>query len=616
MNLHKNTIFIIILIMKNKIFTIFLLFLILFVFGLLVSNYKDKHEVIGIKSSTEIIIDFNNNGSADNEENVCIDNIESFSLEPQDTFYKKYSQKLNLSKLDMINLGYLAKEFAQKNIMNKKVQFKPSKNENSSCKYGSVYIDGTNYSDMLSDQGFGIINGEIANIEKFQQNLEISKKLDLVILNHHSYKYHKLDCEYGNKAHDKVIIPRKQLPKGTSPCHYCHNINNKKQTKSVNYKILTNLNRPALNLFNGDIALYKFDYTKNLKPNSKCNTDVCKLIVHCIDEAKNGIDIAIYGYENIPAITSALEKAKSRGVDIRFVYDESPDPSKTFYKGNDIIKNIASQSKSDRTSNEAAKLMHNKFIIFDKNKVITGSMNYSATGLSGYDANDVIVINSTPIAMLYGAEFEQMLNGKFHNSKIRNNLPNKFILGNSEIEIYFSPKDKSASRIVQLIKNSKRYIYIPTFLITHSAISDALIEAKKRSIDIKIIIDANSVNTRNTKHQILRDNGILLKAENYAGKLHSKTMIIDDEYIVIGSMNFSNSGENKNDENMLVIKNEQFAKNYKEFFLYLWGLIPDKYLKSSPRAESYDSIGSCQDCIDNNFDGKIDSDDDGCKKHK
>ena len=67
-----------------------------------------------------------------------------------------------------------------------------------------------------------------------------------------------------------------------------------------------------------------------------------------------------------------------------------------------------------------------------------------------------------------------------------------------------------------------------------------------------MIIDANSVNTRNSKHKLLRSNGIPLKAENYAGKLHSKSIVIDDKYLIIGSMNFSNTGENKNDENMLV----------------------------------------------------------------
>ena len=34
-------------------------------------------------------------------------------------------------------------------------------------------------------------------------------------------------------------------------------------------------------------------------------------------------------------------------------------------------------------------------------------------------------------------------------------------------------------------------------------------------------------------------------------------------------MNFSNSGENKNDENVLIIQDYKFANYYKNFFLYL-----------------------------------------------
>ena len=46
----------------------------------------------------------------------------------------------------------------------------------------------------------------------------------------------------------------------------------------------------------------------------------------------------------------------------------------------------------------------------------------------------------------------------------------------------------------------------------------------------------------------MRNAKIPVKVENYAGKVHSKSIIIDDKYIVAGSMNFSNSGENRNDE--------------------------------------------------------------------
>ena len=597
--------------MKNKVITTIFLIIILLIFALFVFSYKNKYEVIDVISANVLVLDFNHNGISDNGEVVCVSNIESFEYGHDDKFYKDYSH-LKLSKADSINLWYLGREYGQKILMNKMVSFKPSPQYSSRCVLGSVKIDGADYSQILSNSGFGLWNGKVLNSDNFAKNLLISKKLNLVVLNHHSNKYHTLDCEYGNMAHDKIIIPLKQLPKGMKPCRFCHNIKDKKHKYSAKYQISGS--SPALKLFGGDIAIYKFDYSKQLKPNANCSTDVCKLIVNEINVAKENIDIAIYGYDDIPAITSALTEASKKGVVIRFVYDEVPNSAKTFYSSNGIIKNLSNQNASDKASPEAGKIMHNKFWIFDRKKVITGSMNFSKSGLSGYDANDVAIINSPEIAKLYKAEFEQMLKGKFHNSKIKHNLPNKFILGTSEIEVYFSPQDKSSKRIIELINNAKNYIYVPTFLITHKDIADALINARKRNIDVRLIIDANSTNTRNTKHKLLRESGILLKSENYAGKLHSKTMIIDDEYLIIGSMNFSNSGENKNDENMLVIKNTNFARNYKQFFLYLWNIIPDKYLKYYPKAESFDSIGSCNDGVDNDFDGKTDFEDSGCKR--
>lgn len=600
--------------MKNNVITVIILLLLLFVFYVFVLGYKNKYEVIDVISSGRIVVDFNRNGAFDNGETVCIYGVDSFEQEPEIEFIKKYS-KLNLNRTDMINMWYLGREFAQKTLLNKNILYKFAGNETNNCKYAFIDVDGTDYSKLLKNSGFALKNGKALNKEKFAKNLEISKKLNLVVLNHHSNKYHTLECEYGNMAHDKIIIPFKQLPKGMKPCHFCHDIKDKHHKQQTNESLITGTS-PALKLFGGDIAIYKFDYTKQLKPNSYCATEVCRLVVENINKANESIDIAIYGYEDIPAITSALKHAKNRGVNIRFVYDENPDITKTFYKSNDIIKNLSTCSQSDKISPDGGKLMHNKFWVFDREKVITGSMNFSKSGLSGYDINDVVIINSPEIAKLYEAEFEQMLNGKFHNYKSKHNLPNKFVLGNSEIEVYFSPQDKTSLRIVELINGAKKYIYVPTFLITHKDITQALISARKRNVDVRIVIDANSVNTRNTKHKLLRENGILLKAENYAGKLHSKTMIIDDEYLIIGSMNFSNSGENKNDENTLVIKNSAFAKNYKDFFLYLWEIIPDKYLKFYPKAESPDSIGSCSDGVDNNFDGKIDAEDDGCKTRK
>jgi hypothetical protein len=48
--------------------------------------------------------------------------------------------------------------------------------------------------------------------------------------------------------------------------------------------------------------------------------------------------------------------------------------------------------------------------------------------------------------------------------------------------------------------------------------------------------------------------------------------------------------------------------------LYLWQIIPDRYLKSVPKAESIYSIGSCSDGVDNDFNGKTDKEDVACIK--
>ena len=190
----------------------------------------------------------------------------------------------------------------------------------------------------------------------------------------------------------------------------------------------------------------------------------------------------------------------------------------------------------------------------------------------------------------------------------------KIIISDKNFDIYFSPQDKSITNaVLPLIRNAKNYIYIPTFVLTEKRVTEELIKAKNRGVDVKIILDALNASIKHSKHQELRNNGVLVKTENYAGKMHSKSMIVDDLYTIIGSMNFSYSGENKNDENFIVIKDSKIAREYKSFFLHQWENINNKWLYLNAHAEGKDSIGSCHDGIDNDYDGYVDLDDISCK---
>ncbi|MBO5384846.1 DUF1669 domain-containing protein [bacterium] len=600
--------------MKKHFTTLFLLSLLVAFLTFLNISSKTR-TVRSVISPTKIIIDTNSKNTHSNE-TYCIDGIDAFSLEYSEDFINKYTQKYNLTQNEFISLGYLAQDYAQKTLLNQKVRIKLGTNVSKECKYASISLNGIDYKKALENSGFGIVNDNIKNLDKFKHNLELARKLNLVILNHHSNKYHTLDCPYGNIAHDKVILPKSQLPENTIPCKFCHTEKPKTRLIKDNDIIeIPSIIQPSLQISNGEITTYITDFTKVLKPTNTCNTSACIRLLSEIDNSNSTIDIALYGYREVPEITSALKRAKSRGVRIRYVYDSLYDTSRNYYPDNEVIEKLASSYRSDRSSSQTLSnmLMHNKFLIFDNKTVYTGSMNLSSTGTSGFDINSIIIIKSKEVANLYTKEFEQMLNGKFHTEKNIFTTNRKFLLDNSEIEIYFSPKDKPTNRILELIKNAKTYIYIPTFLITHNEIATELINAHNRGVDVRIIIDANSVTTRNTKHSQLRKSGIMLKTENYAGKLHAKTMIIDDTYFVSGSMNFSNSGANKNDENLVIIKDKDIAKLHRNFFLYLWTIIPNKYLHKNAKPESPDSIGSCSDGIDNNFNNKTDNEEDYCK---
>ena len=564
---------------------------------------KSEKKVIGIINPTQIEVDLNGNNILDDGEIICIPNLKAFTSDLSQS-QPELENLLNITHSDAIKLGYLTDIFVENTLSEKSVKLKYTGETSPNCKYAEIIVENELYSKKLKNSGLGF-NEKEAPIQAYKAQLTKAQKLKLIILNHKSNKYHTLDCKYGLITHDAIVIPEKQKPEDAKPCKFCH----VKQPKHHKYNLKTvnsSVSTYPLTRSSGSIRMYLTDLTSTLKPNNSCDTQVCHEVLNQINKSNSSIDIALYGWDDNPVIYNALVRAKARGVKIRIVYDTS---SNSYYPKLSNFVKIANEKSTDSPKI----LMHNKFMIFDNSSIITGSMNFAKTGFSGFNSNCIFFINSKEIANIYEKEFNQMLQGKFHNSKSQISHTT-VVLGDTKVTPLFSPKDKIiTNNVLPLIQNAKKYVYIPTFIITHEELANELINAKKRGVDVKLIIDATNVYSRKSKIKELRNAGVPVKVENYAGKMHSKSIIIDDEYIVAGSMNFSNSGENKNDENVLIIENKTLARYYKGFFEYLWKKIPEKYLQHGVRPEGKFSIGSCSDGIDNNYDGNIDKDDIGCK---
>ncbi len=561
----------------KKIYGILLIFTVLLAFIIYVRYAENFVRVVKINAPNSIVLDNDKSINFD----ICVLSFANKEL------CRDVANRLGVSYEDILAVGYLADKFADDNLLGKSIVLEDYKNK-------------------LYKSGFVIKNGLPVNTEQFKYELKYARKQNFVVYNLKSKKYHKLTCKYGAMAHNIVIIPKRNLSEGAVPCKFC--LDNKKNIKSEKTNV-SKIIKPSLVLKIPYIKILLSDYTTNLKVSNECKSDICKEILSQINSSNQTIDMAIYGYEHVPAIEFALSNAMKRGVKIRLVYDRNLNGG-NIYSDTDFIAKFIPNSVSDVDN----AIMHDKFYIFDSKRVITGSANLSCTDMSGFNSNSAILIDSPSVARIYKQEFEQMYNGNFHTAKVGVNK-NDIILGNTIISIYFSPKDDASHKaIIPLINSAKTYIYMPVFLITDKEITSALISAKKRGVDVKVIVDAVNAKGKSSKHQILRNNGILVKTENYAGKLHSKSIIIDDKYVVIGSMNFSYSGNYKNDENLVIIKNREVAVFYRKFFEYLWGKIYNFWLTHDVSAESIYSIGSCSDGIDNDFDGKVDSEDEGCKK--
>lgn len=578
-------------------FSVTLLICMFFAFLLYQVQKTSDFQVLEIISPTQIVIDLNKNSIQDDDETISFNNVQSFSAKPSKE-QSELAKKLKISEEDALGLGFLAQNFAKETLEGKKVQLKKNK----------IIVDNKNYEDLIVNKGLALKKGEPTSA-LFSPNVEKVQKLNLVIFNNKSHKYHKLGCKYGLIAHNSQIIPSMQLPKDAKACKFCFDKKQSaksKEQKTYNFfeDVIPDIKSPSTIFETCNIKIFLTDFTRVLKPSNNCDTAVCKALVQEINSAQSTIDFAIYGYTKVPKVQQALEKALKRDVKVRFVYDL--DKNKTnIYPDTDYLAGIFTHNRADYTN----AIMHDKFFIFDGKKVLTGSANISNTDMSGFNSNAIMLIKSEKIANIYTQEFEQMYCGKFHNRKLKINDKK-----DGDFSIYFSPKDLAITNdIIPLVNGAQKYIYIPAFLITHKELTQSLINASGRGVAVKIILDATNTHSPSSKLKMLRENGIQVKTEIFAGKLHSKSIIIDDLYSIIGSTNFSKSGEGANDENLIIIKNREIAIFYKTFFQYLWKRIPDKWLKLNARAESPDSIGSCSDGIDNDFDGKIDKADDSCK---
>jgi len=129
-------------------------------------------------------------------------------------------------------------------------------------------------------------------------------------------------------------------------------------------------------------------------------------------------------------------------------------------------------------------------------------------------------------------------------------------------KVCFSPRGGCTEAIVDQINAAKSEILVQAYSFTSAPIAKALTDAFKRGVKVQAILDKSQKSEKYTSATFISNAGIPTYIDDKHAIAHNKIMIIDKETVITGSFNFTKAAEEKNAENLLVIKSKELAKEY------------------------------------------------------
>lgn len=138
----------------------------------------------------------------------------------------------------------------------------------------------------------------------------------------------------------------------------------------------------------------------------------------------------------------------------------------------------------------------------------------------------------------------------------------EIILNNVPVQVYFSPGGECTNAIVGELNKAGKEILVQAYSFTSQPIAKALVEAHKRGVRTEIILDKSQRGANYSAADFTAHMGVPTYIDSAHAIAHNKVMVIDQETVITGSFNFTKAAEQRNAENILIIKSRELAKEY------------------------------------------------------
>jgi phosphatidylserine/phosphatidylglycerophosphate/cardiolipin synthase-like enzyme len=311
----------------------------------------------------------------------------------------------------------------------------------------------------------------------------------------------------------------------------------------------------------------------NINDPGNWQASVAGRLIEKINAAQTSIHIASFEFDLTP-VADALIAARQRGVDVRWVTDDEHGLEADEDPGHGQFA-MLQDSGIEVRSDERSALMHNKFWIFDRQTVWTGSTNITESGVFKQN-NNALVIHSPQLAEIYEAEFDEMWNGQFGPRSPSQLDTQAAVVNGSNMVVVFTSEDSALEdAILPVVLGAQSSIRFLAFSFTDYPLAQAMIDRAAAGVSAAGVYEKFGSETDAAEMDTLLCGGVPVRQDGNSGFMHNKLIIIDDRIVITGSLNFSTNAEDNNDENVIIIDNPEIAQLYVQEFERIWSLARD-----------------------------------------
>jgi phosphatidylserine/phosphatidylglycerophosphate/cardiolipin synthase-like enzyme len=136
----------------------------------------------------------------------------------------------------------------------------------------------------------------------------------------------------------------------------------------------------------------------------------------------------------------------------------------------------------------------------------------------------------------------------------------------TEIAVCFTPEygmtPSCTQEVVDALAGAKKNILVQAYSFTSAPIAKALVDAHRRGVDVKVILDRSNRTAHYSAATFLAHADIPVWIDARHAIAHNKIMIIDGDTILTGSFNFTKAAEQHNAENLVTIRDSALANQY------------------------------------------------------